>query len=136
MSTLLTDADFSKKQVHSGGKRSAVGALERRKQILSVLSQRRQDTYKNLSHEFNVSTKTIQNDILELSMHYPIETIQGKGGGVRMQEGYCPDCLRMTFEQTNLCRKLAAQLEGKELEVMHSIIRQFGSRYNFFQNRK
>ena len=40
---------------------------ERRQKILEVLCLRRHDTYRNLAHEFNVSTGTIRRDIVVLS---------------------------------------------------------------------
>ena len=66
-----------------------MGASERRRAILEVLCQRRQDTRENLAHEFGVSLRTISNDIDELSRTYPIITIRGKyGGGIKVLDGY------------------------------------------------
>jgi predicted DNA-binding transcriptional regulator YafY len=62
-------------------------ALERRKEILSVLNIRRQDTVSNLAFEFCVSVRTILRDIELLCIDYPIYTVQGKGGGVYMLDG-------------------------------------------------
>lgn len=68
---------------------SALGASERRRAVLEVLCQRRQDTRENLAHEFGVSLRTISNDIDELSRTYPIITIRGKyGGGIKVLDGY------------------------------------------------
>lgn len=49
---------------------------ERREAILKVLCQRRQDKIDNLAFEFGVSVRTIKNDIEELSLAYPIETVR------------------------------------------------------------
>ena len=66
-----------------------MGASERRRAILEVLCQRRQDTRENLAHEFGVSLRTISNDIDELSRTYPIITTRGKyGGGIKVLDGY------------------------------------------------
>ena len=46
---------------------------ERRQKILETLCLRRQDTYRNLSHEFNVSTGTIRRDIVVLTCSYPLD---------------------------------------------------------------
>ena len=107
------------------GRRDSLGALSRRSDILSVLCARRKDTYENLALEFNVSTRTIQDDIHDLSLYHPIEVIRGKGGGVKLMDGYYPPSVKMTKEQTALCVKLAQQLSGEELEIMHSILRAF-----------
>lgn len=62
---------------------------ERREAILKVLCQRRQDKIDNLAFEFGVSVRTIKNDIEELSLAYPIETVRGRyGGGVKVADGY------------------------------------------------
>ena len=109
-------------------RRGSMIALERRKKILSILSQRRKVTYAELVNECGVSQRTIQTDIEELILLYPIETIRGHGGGIRMMADYYPDSIKMTAEQTALCRRLAKQLTGHDLEVMISILSQFGER--------
>ena len=110
------------------GRRSSMAALERRKAILSVLAQRRESTGKKLAEEFGVSWRTIQDDILELSLHHPIETFRGNGGGVRMMEGYYPDTIKMTQEQTRVARKAAELFEGEDRAVMESILKMFGAK--------
>ena len=50
---------------------------ERRQKILETLCLRRQDTYRNLSHEFNVSTGTIRRDIVVLTCSYPLTVSRG-----------------------------------------------------------
>ena len=71
---------------------------ERREAILKVLCQRRQDKIDNLAFEFGVSVRTIKNDIEELSLAYPIETVRGRyGGGVIL-----------------LCRTLLTSTHGHE----------------------
>ena len=47
-------------------------ALERRQSIIEYLCEVRETTYENLMFEFQASKRTIQNDILELSLSYPI----------------------------------------------------------------
>ena len=61
-------------------------ANERRQKILEILCVRRQETMENLAQEFNVTTRTIRNDIEELTLAHPIETVRGRyGGGVRVR---------------------------------------------------
>jgi len=59
-----------------------MNSLERRAEILEVLSRNKYSTIKILSERFNVSTTTIKRDIEILSMDYPIYTTQGKNGGI------------------------------------------------------
>ena len=64
-------------------------AIERRMAILETLCERKFDKVENLAFEFNVSEWTIRQDILELSLSYPIYTKTGKyGGGVYIAEDY------------------------------------------------
>lgn len=63
--------------------------LERRENILEILSYRRFETMDNLACEFNVTRRTIQNDIVALSSFVPLYTVRGRyGGGVCLTQGY------------------------------------------------
>lgn len=65
-------------------------ANERRQKILEILCVRRQETMENLAQEFNVTTRTIRNDIEELTLAHPIETVRGRyGGGVHKKGAWC-----------------------------------------------
>ena len=58
----------------------------------------------------------------------PIETVCGRyGGGVRMADWYQQGRRRLTPRQTALLRRLAAGLEGEDLEDMKQILKQFVS---------
>ena len=82
---------------------SIVGANERRRAILELLCQRKQDTMRNLANEFHVSLRTICYDIDELTRNYPIVTIRGKyKGGVKIADGYLLDQKYLNLEQRQL----------------------------------
>jgi DeoR/GlpR family transcriptional regulator of sugar metabolism len=49
-----------------------VTALERREAILEVLIERKNEKMINIAYEFSVSKRTIEQDILVLSLSYPI----------------------------------------------------------------
>lgn len=61
---------------------------ERRQRLLEVLCIRRYDTCDNLAHEFHVANSTIRRDLEILTCSYPIETVRGRYGGVRVADGY------------------------------------------------
>lgn len=64
-------------------------AAERRSRIMQQLNNRRHDTMENLAAEFNVSVRTIQRDIEDLSITEPIYTKVGRhDGGVYVTDGY------------------------------------------------
>lgn len=95
---------------------------ERRQELLEVLCHRRQDTYDNLACEFRVSRRTICRDIGILMCSYPIETVRGCGGGVRMAEGFYLHHKVLTSKQTALLIKLKMQLDGDDLDTINSIL--------------
>ncbi len=99
---------------------------ERRNAILEVLCLRRFETVANLAFEFNVTDRTIRNDILILSLDYPIYTSKGNGGGIRVDENYRLGKTYLKDEQQELLQRLLPELDGKDVEVMKSIIKTFG----------
>ena len=68
----------------------------------------------------------IPNDIEELSLAYPIETVRGRyGGGVKVADGYYVGRNYLKPKQQELLKKLQSTLQGDDLEVMNSILRDF-----------
>lgn len=103
-----------------------VGANERRRAILELLCQRKQDTMKNLANEFHVSLRTICYDIDELARNYPIVTTRGKyKGGVKIADGYRLDRKYLNPEQQHLLKRLSKTLSGEDRNIMESILRDF-----------
>lgn len=101
-------------------------ATERRKEIMEVLNKRRQETMQNLAFEFAVTDRTIRNDITELSLSYPIETIRGRyGGGVKLMDGYDLHKRYLRPAQQELLEKLRTTLLGEDLATMESIFHDF-----------
>lgn len=105
-----------------------MGAAERRQQILELLCQRRKETVSNLAAELGVCERTIRRDIETLTLQYPVETVCGRyGGGVKLADWYYQSRRRLTPRQTALLRRLAAGLQGEDLEDMNQILVQFAS---------
>lgn len=104
---------------------------ERRQGLLEMLCLRRQDTYDNLAHEFNVSKMTIRRDVAVLMCSYPIETVHGgRHGCVRVIEGYYFNYKPLAQnvldkKQIALLRRLRKQLVGDDLDTINSILVQF-----------
>ena len=99
--------------------------IERRQKLLEVLNLRRQDTYDNLSYEFNVSRRTICRDIAVLMCSYPIETARGYAGGVKVADWFHLSSKTLSPKQAALLRKLSTQLVGDDLDTLNSILLQF-----------
>ncbi len=104
-----------------------MSAAERRQVLLEVLCLRRHDTYDNLAHEFSVSKETIRQDVLVLMCSYPIETVRGRYGGVKVAEGYSLYRKFLTAKQVALLRRLRDQLVGEDRDTLNSILTQFTS---------
>ena len=65
-----------------------MSALDRRNELLLILSARRKETVANLASELNVCERTISRDITHLSKLAPIRTVIGKNGGVMLINNY------------------------------------------------
>ncbi len=102
-----------------------MSASERRRAIIEALCRRRYDTRENLASEFGVSLRTIYNDLLALSLEYPIYTVQGNGGGVYVEDGYRLDREYLSDEQSELLEEMLPMLTGRKAEVMQSILKKF-----------
>ena len=98
---------------------------ERRQKILEILCLRRHETTDNLAHEFNVSRETIRRDITVLTCSYPIETVQGGHGGVRVADWFHLDRRALNSDEITFLRKLEGQLDGTDREMLNRIITLF-----------
>ena len=71
--------------------------------ILSVLLQSKQTTAPELAKLFEVSRRTINRDIEDLCMAgIPIMTVQGKGGGISIMDGYRMDRTILTSKDMRM----------------------------------
>ena len=98
---------------------------ERRNKILEKLCVRRHDTRENLAVEFGESKRTIERDILVLSLEYPLNTARGNGGGIYVEEWYRQDGKYLTDEQSALLEELLPVLSQEKAAVMKSILEKF-----------
>ena len=103
-------------------------AAERRQAILEVLWLRRHETRENLANEFGVSKRTIEYDVLNLMLTYPVYTVQGNGGGIYVTDNFRLDRPRMNEKQTALLQKVLLTLSGEDKETMQNIINIYGGR--------
>ena len=103
-------------------------AAERRQAILEVLCVRRHDTRENLAFEFGVSKRTIEYDVLELSLTYPIYTTQGNGGGIHVVDGFYLDKPRLNEKEIALLSKILPTLTGEDRKTMSEILKKYGGK--------
>ena len=98
---------------------------ERRQKILEILCFRRHETTDNLARELRVSKGTIRRDITILTCSYPIETVQGGHGGIRVAEWFHLDRRSLSSDEINFLRRLEGQLSGADRKMLNRIIVQF-----------
>lgn len=103
-------------------------AAERRQAILEALCVRRHDTRENLAFEFGVSKRTIEYDVLELSLTYPIYTTQGNGGGIHVVDGFYLDKPRLNEKEIALLSKILPTLTGEDKKTMSEILKKYGGK--------
>ena len=102
-------------------------ALERRQAILEVVCKRRFEKIDNLAFEFGVHRNTILNDILELSLSYPIYTKTGRhDGGVYVADDYYLGKQYLTEEQRSVLESIMPTVGDDQRKVLLSIVSKFG----------
>ena len=102
-------------------------ASERREAILEVLCERRHEKIANLAFEFGVSARTIKNDILELSLSYPVYTETGRyHGGVYIADDYYLGKQYLSEEQLALIISVQDSVGDDQRRILQSIVRKFG----------
>lgn len=102
-------------------------ANERRAELMRILVARRQDTMPNLAEELGVNVRTIQRDVAALTIEYPLVTIQGNGGGVKVEDWYQPHKNILSQEQISVLEELAAQANEQQKEVIYGMLRAYGT---------
>ena len=100
-------------------------SFERQNAIIEVLGQERHMTIAQLAANFNVTERTIRNDITALSSNHPILTVRGRFGGVQLADWYHPTANKLSHTQEELLQRLKTTLVGNDLIVLNSILVQF-----------
>jgi len=105
-----------------------MSANERRAEIIKVLEGRRKENVSNLASMLGVSIRTIKYDIEALTVDYPIETVRGNGGCVRVADWYRPHKNILCREhQTVLMQILDKADEPQQKKVLREMLSAFGS---------
>ncbi|MBQ3041382.1 MAG: HTH domain-containing protein [Clostridia bacterium] len=102
-----------------------MNTLERRDKIIELLCEKRFLTMSFLTTEFRVARSTIQNDILELSLSYPVFTKKGTGGGVYIAKGYYRDKDYLNSKQKETIESLLGEVDEERKAVLESILKKF-----------
>lgn len=98
---------------------------ERRTRILEYLSLAKQSTRAELANRFEVSSDTIDRDIMYLSSIAPIYTKQGNGGGIYILPEYRSYKNYLTDAEEDFLYNLMQNVSNKEKRILCSIITKF-----------
>ena len=91
-----------------------MGTAERRLEIMKQLCRERHVTMPTLAKQYNVSVRTIQRDILELTFMMPIYVKTGRyDGGVYVVDDYTMDRMYMNTAEVELLTKVKDIVSGK-----------------------
>ena len=100
---------------------------ERRAEIMRILVARRATTMPVLARTFGVTTRTIQNDILALTVDYPLETKQGNGGCVKVADWYHPHRNILSGEQQRVLAEIIQTASEQQAKVLREMLLEYGS---------
>lgn len=91
--------------------------IDRQLQIINELLDGKRLTCSHFSRQFGVSLKTIKKDIVDLSLHYPIETYTGRNGGIQISGAFTLNGRFMTREQLDLLQEALDILYDRTLDI-------------------
>lgn len=107
-----------------------MNADDRRSEIINILRNRRFVQSRELADRFEVTDRTIRNDIKVLTFRYPIWTQQGRGGGIfmdketRFRHRPYGDTLEYTELETLI--RLYYITIGRDRENIYTILKKYG----------
>lgn len=103
-----------------------MNTADRRAEIVSILLVRRRITAKELADEFNVTVRTIQNDIQALSLGFSIYTKQGGDDGIFVGENYKPYMNTLTPLELKVLQEMYELAEGIHRKILFQILCKYG----------
>lgn len=109
---------------------SKLYANERRMEIMRILELRRTVTMQSLADDFRVARQTIYNDILILTRSYPIETVQGRNGHVKLEDGYVLGKHILTEKVQQILLRIIPTLDKVDAKEIMSLLLVHGSKQN------
>jgi DeoR/GlpR family transcriptional regulator of sugar metabolism len=99
---------------------------ERQREIIRILLGRRFETMQNLAAEIGVSDRTIRRDVLNLTTAYPLETVLGKFGGVKLPGWYNPHRNLLSRERQEALTRAINAMDADTAKLLREILTEFG----------
>lgn len=100
---------------------------ERRAEIIRILRGTEQTSIPCLAAKLGASVSTVKRDILALTVDegYPINTIQGNGGGIVLRDFKHPHKHILSREQIEVLTELAKSSDTYHAEILNGILRAY-----------
>lgn len=102
-------------------------ANERRAEIIRILVSRRRETMGQLAQELGVSVRTIRTDMALLAVKYPLKTVRGNGGCVKLADGYNYHEKILSQEQETVLTQMLDRANEPQQRVLREMIAAFGA---------
>ena len=99
----------------------------RRLEIMRILRSKRQTTGPDLATTFQVSIRTIWRDIDVLTGEFPIETLRGHGGGIRLADSYHPYRHSLNQEEEKFLLDMLSMCNEAQRKILQGLLVKFGS---------
>jgi len=103
---------------------------ERRAEIMRILESRRSENVANFVFMFGVSRRTICYDIEILTALHPIETVRGKGGCIRLTDGYRTYQNILSEEQQETLIDIIPLISDRQATILKGLLHAYGSKKN------
>lgn len=102
-------------------------AIERRAEIMRILTARRSSNIRTLAAEMGVCRRTICTDIEILTADYPLETSRGNGGCVKVAQWYHPHRNILSDEQQRVLAEIMQTASEQQAQVLCEMLLEYGS---------
>lgn len=105
-----------------------MNANERRADLIKFMEVQRKSTATQLADMFNVKERTIHRDIVIIAKDIPIITIQGNGGGVKLEDWYHPHKNILSKQHSDLLERLVLQCDDtQQKKLIRQLLIEFGA---------
>lgn len=101
--------------------------IERRAEIMRILTARRSSNIRTLAAEMGVCRRTICTDIEILTADYPLETSRGNGGCVKVAQWYHPHRNILSGEQQRVLAEIIQTASEQQAQVLREMLLEYGS---------
>lgn len=101
-------------------------SFRRKMELLDFVDSKHCVTYGILAEVLHTSKSTIRRDVEELTYYYPLETVRGRDGGVRIRPGCSLSNKYLTKTQELTLLRIIPLASTVDQPIIVSIITRFG----------